>query len=93
MSIAMALRPYGGTAPALLNRLRRPLLLIWGRKDRLVPLDVAHQCQRLRADLPLEVLEGAGHCPHDEVAEAFNAVLLEWLRPLNRHVALDSRTD
>ncbi|MEI6473138.1 MAG: glycosyltransferase, partial [Holophagaceae bacterium] len=57
MSIAMALRPYGGTAPALLNRLELPLLLIWGRQDRLVPLDVAHQCQRLRSDLPLVVLE------------------------------------
>ena len=93
MSIAMALRPYGGTAPALLKRLRLPLLLIWGRQDRLVPLEVAQQCLRLRADLPLVVLEQAGHCPHDEVAEGFNTALLEWLRPLNRHVALDARTD
>ncbi len=93
MSIAMALRPYGGTAPALLNRLELPLLLIWGRQDRLVPLEVAHQCLRLRSDLPLVVLEQAGHCPHDEVPEGFNAALLEWLSPLNRHVALDARTD
>ena len=93
MSMAMALRPHGATAPALLNRLERPLLLIWGRQDRLVPLDVAHQCRRLRADLPLVVLEQAGHCPHDEVADPFNAALLEWLAPLNRHVALDARTD
>jgi pimeloyl-ACP methyl ester carboxylesterase len=93
MSIAMALRPHGGTAPALLNRLSLPLLLIWGRQDRLVPLDVARQCQRLRDDLPLVVLDQAGHCPHDEVAEGFNAALLEWLGPLNRHVALDARMD
>ena len=93
MSMAMALRPYGGTAPALLHRLSLPLLLIWGRQDRLVPLEVAQQCLRLRADLSLVVLEPAGHCPHDEVAEDFNAALLEWLRPLNRRVALDARTD
>lgn len=93
MSIAMALRPHAGTAPALLHRLGLPLLLIWGRQDRLVPLEVARQCQRLRADLPLVVLDQAGHCPHDEVAERFNAALLDWLAPLNRHVALDARTD
>lgn len=82
MSIAMALRPHGATAAAMLPRLRSPLLLVWGRQDRLVPLDVAHQCRRLRADLPLTVLENAGHCPHDEAADAFNATLLRWLGQL-----------
>ena len=82
MSVAMALRPHGATAPVLLGRLRRPLLLIWGRQDRLVPLDVARQCQRLRGELPLVVLEASGHCPHDERAPAFNAALLSWLAAL-----------
>lgn len=82
MSIAMALRPHGATAPALLARLRRPLLLVWGQRDRLVPLEVAEQVRRLRQDLPLAVLEDAGHCPHDEVAGAFNALLLGWLAEL-----------
>jgi pimeloyl-ACP methyl ester carboxylesterase len=84
MSIAMALRPHGATAPSLLGRLRHPLLLIWGRQDRLVPLDVARQCLRLRHDLPLVVLDHAGHCPHDETPAAFNAALLEWLAQLGR---------
>ncbi len=82
MSIAMALRPHGATAPALLARLRRPLLLVWGQRDRLVPLEVAEQVRRLRQDLPLAVLQDAGHCPHDEVAGAFNALLLGWLAQL-----------
>lgn len=80
MSIAMALRPHGATAPALLARLERPLLLVWGRRDQLVPLRVAQQALRLRADLPLKVLEHCGHCPHDEQAEVFNTLLLGWLR-------------
>jgi pimeloyl-ACP methyl ester carboxylesterase len=82
MSIAMALRPHGATAPALLRRLSLPLLLIWGRQDRLVPLDVARQCQRLRQDLPLVVLDRSGHCPHDESADHFNQALLSWLGQL-----------
>ena len=82
MSIAMALRPHGATAPALLRRLGCPLLLIWGRRDQLVPLQVADQVLRLRPDLPLVVLDASGHCPHDEVPEAFNGSLLAWLEGL-----------
>ncbi|MFU8884537.1 MAG: alpha/beta fold hydrolase [Cyanobacteriota bacterium] len=82
MSIAMALRPHGATAPALLRRLQRPLLLIWGRRDQLVPLRVAHQALKQRPGLPLAVLEHCGHCPHDEDAEGFNSTLLSWLHDL-----------
>jgi pimeloyl-ACP methyl ester carboxylesterase len=82
MSIAMALRPHGATAPALLQRLRCPLLLIWGRRDQLVPVQVADQVLRVRPDLPLVVLDHSGHCPHDEVPEAFNGALLGWLEEL-----------
>ena len=79
MSIAMALRPHGATAPALLQRLRCPLLLIWGRRDQLVPVQVADQVLRVRPEVPLVVLDHSGHCPHDEVPEAFNGALLGWL--------------
>jgi pimeloyl-ACP methyl ester carboxylesterase len=82
MSIAMALRPHRATAPVLLQRLRTPLLLIWGRLDQLVPLDVAHQCRRHRTDLPLAVLDHAGHCPHDERPDDFNTTVLAWLGQL-----------
>jgi len=84
MSIAMALRPHGATAPALLARLKRPLLLIWGRRDQLVPLRVAEQARGVRTDLPLEVVEHCGHCPHDEHPADFNALLLDWLRQFSR---------
>jgi pimeloyl-ACP methyl ester carboxylesterase len=82
MSIAMALRPHGATAPVLLRRLGTPLLLIWGGADRLVPLAVAHQCQRLQPGLALRVLPGVGHCPHDEHPDGFHGVLLPWLAEL-----------
>jgi pimeloyl-ACP methyl ester carboxylesterase len=82
MSIAMALRPHGATAPALLRRLQRPLLLIWGGRDQLVPLRVADQARNHRPDVPLAVLDHCGHCPHDEDAEVFNRTLLQWLAEL-----------
>jgi pimeloyl-ACP methyl ester carboxylesterase len=61
MSIAMALRPRGATAPLLLAQLNQPLLVIWGSRDTLVPPSVRHQLQRHRPNLDLVLLEGAGH--------------------------------
>jgi pimeloyl-ACP methyl ester carboxylesterase len=82
MSIAMALRPHGATAPNLLRRLRQPLLLVWGRLDQLVPLQVAQQALRQKPGAPLAVLDRCGHCPHDEDPGAFNAAVLNWLEQL-----------
>ena len=77
----MALRPAAATAPQLLPRLRCPLLLLWGRRDRLVPPQLAARVQGLApaARCELQWLEALGHCPHDEVPEQFNSTLLLWL--------------
>ncbi|MFN9546121.1 MAG: alpha/beta fold hydrolase [Cyanobacteriota bacterium] len=83
MSMAMALRPLRATAPSLLRRLRHPMLVIWGEKDALVPLEVAWQCQRFQGELAISVIPGAGHCPHDEKAALFNEVLVSWLGQLS----------
>jgi pimeloyl-ACP methyl ester carboxylesterase len=82
MSMAMALRPRAATAPLLLRRLGHPMLLIWGQQDLLVPLEVAGQCQRFQRDVELTVIDDAGHCPHDEQADAFNALVIQWLETL-----------
>jgi len=79
MSIAMALRPFAATAPALLPRLTQPLLLVWGRADRLVPPELSQACLALHPQADLTLIPGCGHCPHDEAADAFNSLLLRWL--------------
>lgn len=92
MSIAMALRPHGATAPALLARVRQPLLLIWGQDDRLVPVDVGRQCLRLRRSLELRLIPAAGHCPHDENPMAFHRILIPWLAQLRKAEAAEATT-
>ena len=78
----MALRPARATAPQLLLRLNRPLLLLWGRRDRLVPPVIAERVvQQAPVGLAeLHWLEGLGHCPHDEAPETFNTALIGWLK-------------
>lgn len=64
--------------PFQLERIRIPVLLIWGDRDRLV----FHQgAQRLLDSVPesrLELLEGVGHCPQVEAPERLTALLLEF---------------
>ena len=42
------------------------ILLIWGEKDRIIPLSSTEKIRKLRPDIRLEVIPGAGHLPHQE---------------------------
>ncbi|BEV36600.1 alpha/beta fold hydrolase [Synechococcus sp. M16CYN] len=81
MSLGMSLRPRGVTAPALLDRLnnRVPLMLIWGRDDRFVPLAIGQKVIHQHSWIELAVIDACGHCPHDETPDLFLDVLLSWL--------------
>lgn len=84
MSIGMALRSKQLTAPNLLRRLFSikasfPFMLIWGRKDRFIPLPIGLKLQEQYPLLTLSILEQTGHCPHDESPADFNQAVLTWL--------------
>lgn len=52
--------------------LKLPVLIIWGREDRIIP--IAH-AQALAARLPVHILEQTGHLPHMERAGEVNRLL------------------
>jgi len=79
MSIGMALRPRAATAAPLLQRMRQPLLVLWGSHDRLVPPAISARLGQHKPDLNLQLLPRLGHCPHDERPALFNQALLQWL--------------
>jgi pimeloyl-ACP methyl ester carboxylesterase len=69
-------------APDLLATLQTPVRMIWGAKDPWEPLSEA---RRWASTYPasvqeLVVLEGLGHCPHDEAPDLVNPVLLRWVQ-------------
>lgn len=69
-------------APDLLATLRVPVRMLWGARDPWEPLQEA---QRWASSYPgtireLVVLEGLGHCPHDEAPAQVNPVLLRWVQ-------------
>ncbi|HLL80892.1 MAG TPA: alpha/beta fold hydrolase [Ktedonobacteraceae bacterium] len=53
----------------------KPLLIVWGDADAVIPVAHARAANRGR----VEVLAGCGHCPHIERADAFNQVMLSFL--------------
>ena len=66
----------------LLDRLemvQAPVMIVWGREDRVLPVDHAYCAAQALPGARLEVLEGCGHWPHMEKASTFNRLLVEFL--------------
>lgn len=67
--------------PVWLHRVRVPTLVVWGKHDRLVPLEVAQAWLERLPNARLMVVEDAGHLPQveraEQVAEAVSRFLLE----------------
>ncbi len=70
-----------------LNQLRRtipalagiPTLLLWGSRDRLVSPASAASLQTQFRQAELVLFDGAGHLPYEEVPQAFNRAVLDFL--------------
>jgi pimeloyl-ACP methyl ester carboxylesterase len=70
---------------ALLSRagsLEVPLLVLWGRHDRMVPVEHGRALADAVAGARLEVLEACGHCPQVERPDLLLPLLDRFLHPL-----------
>src|SRR3954447_24030966 len=56
-----------------------PSLLVWGERDRIIPLDHARQAQALMPNSRLEVMPGAGHFPFNHDPARFAAILEDFV--------------
>ena len=67
-------------APDLMVQLSLPVRMIWGSRDPWEAPAVARRWADTQACVrDLQVLDGLGHCPHDEAPERVNPILLRWL--------------
>jgi pimeloyl-ACP methyl ester carboxylesterase len=65
------------------GRVSAPTLLIWGARDRLIPVELAADWQRAIPQARLEVIDGAAHVPMVETPSAFAERLLQFLDGLD----------
>jgi 4,5:9,10-diseco-3-hydroxy-5,9,17-trioxoandrosta-1(10),2-diene-4-oate hydrolase len=61
------------------HRLRHPTLLVWGREDRVNPLDGALVALKLLRNAQLHVFGGCGHWAQVEKSEEFNRLAVDFL--------------
>jgi pimeloyl-ACP methyl ester carboxylesterase len=68
MSMRMCFRPYmyDPALPGMLGKIQVPTLIVWGRDDRIVPLECAAQYQRAIPGATVRILDHCGHFAHLE---------------------------
>lgn len=62
-----------------LGKMDGPIMIVWGREDRAIPLDCGEKMHRILKGSHLEIIEDAGHVPQSERPEAFNQLSLSFL--------------
>ena len=77
----LAWKPYmfNPRLPQFLPRVKTPSLVVWGREDRIVPVECGEQYARLLPNARLKVLEACGHQPPVEQPVEFAKLVLEFL--------------
>jgi pimeloyl-ACP methyl ester carboxylesterase len=80
MTFRIAWKPYmyNPTLPNLLGGVRAPALVVWGRRDRIVPLECGERYASALPKARLAVVEGAGHFVEMEQPDAVGKLVTEF---------------
>jgi len=60
--------------------IKKPVLIIWGKKDRSTPVNDAFAIQKLVPDSKIKIIEGAGHSPHLDQPEILAGLIADFIR-------------
>jgi pimeloyl-ACP methyl ester carboxylesterase len=74
--------PAGPRTSELLEKLNKPLLVLWGDADPWTPINGAkiYQETSKTKDIRIIPIPNTGHCPHDDRPEIVNALMIHWLQ-------------
>ena len=67
-----------------LTKVEAPTLIVWGSKDRLIPVENAALFQQKIKNSQVHIWDNLGHVPMEEDPVAFSEVLLKWRKDLNQ---------
>ncbi|MBO8230928.1 alpha/beta hydrolase [Prochlorococcus marinus str. MU1404] len=68
-------------ATDLFSKIDIPIQLIWGEKDPWESLNEAKEWKKRFNNIKrLDIIQGAGHCPHDEEPEETNKLICEFIQ-------------
>jgi len=61
-------------------KIKTGTLLIWGTRDRLVPIKFGREINKKISGSKLEILNGVGHSPHLEIPDMLSDIILSFIR-------------
>jgi pimeloyl-ACP methyl ester carboxylesterase len=73
----------GGQSVSAIDRLYladMPTLIVWGERDRIIPIAHAYKAHEVIPNSRLEVMKGVGHFPQAEEPARFAEILTSFLR-------------
>ena len=81
MAVRLCWKPYmyDPRLPGMLDMVKIPARIVWGRQDRLVPLECGELYQQAIPNADLVVIDDCGHSPQVEKPEEFVKTALEFL--------------
>ena len=82
--VSMLESPQDSDLPGAVSKIDVRTLIIWGERDRVLPLSHG---RRLQSELPnarLAIVAGAGHLPHEELPDKVNQLLSSFLDDTER---------
>jgi len=68
------------TTDSLLQEMKMPVLILWGKEDHITPLDEGKKMQQLIPESKLLVYDGCGHLAPEQCAAAMGPTLVEFLK-------------
>jgi len=77
--ISMTKSKREADVPNGLDKVNVPTLIVWGRRDRVVPPSHARRHMQALPQARLEWIESAGHLPHEEQPDSVNLLVSEFL--------------
>ncbi len=81
MAVRLCWKPYmyDPRLPSLLGRAKCPTRIVWGREDRIVPLECGELYQQAIPGSDLVVIDNCGHAPQMEKPDEFVKTALDFL--------------
>ena len=81
MAVRVCWKPYmhDPRLPDLLGRIKIPTLIVWGRQDRIVPLECGQLYQQAIPGAELIIVDNCGHLPQIEKPREFVKLALDFL--------------
>lgn len=67
------------TTKEAIAQLQVPILILWGTKDRFIPISLGRKLVTYSSLAQLIELPNLGHCPQDEAPSLVNSQILEWI--------------